>query len=116
MPLPSHFMISLITNKYEKLDWRTDGRLKPFVSRKYARPGSDVITHDLRCDICGKWYNYCTKDIPLIQSQDRWNTRKNRPFHCNNSLCQDYHQREMVHKMKQIDKMLKGQPVDSQVL
>lgn len=109
-------MINIIANKYVKLDWRTDNRLKPFVSRKYARPGSDVITHDLRCDICGKWYNYSTKDIPILKAKDWWNSRKNRPFHCGNSMCQDYHEREMIHKMKMVNRMLHGQPVESCVL
>jgi len=109
-------MPTIIANRYQKLDWRKDGFKKPWVSRMYRRPGEANMVHDLRCDICGKWYNYSTRDIPLLKEKDRWNSRLNRPFHCGNSLCQDYHQREMIHKLKQINRMLKGQPMDSHVL
>lgn len=109
-------MPNIISNKFQKLNWLRDGFKKPWVSRMYRRPGETHMTHDLRCDICGKWYNYSTRDIPLIKAQDRWNSRLNRPFHCNNSLCQDYHQRETLHKIKMIDKMMRGEPLESKVL
>ena len=106
----------VIANKYQKLNWIKDGFRKPWVSRKYRRPGDTNITHDLRCDICGKWYNYSSKDIESIKAQKRWNYKTNRPYHCGKSLCWDYHEREMIHKMKMIERMLRGLPEDSKVL
>jgi hypothetical protein len=82
----------IIGSKFRKLDWRKEG-VRPWVSRKYERDGQ--ICHDLRCDICGKWYNYSTKDIPQIIQKNRWNFKLKRPYHCGNSLCQDYHERTM---------------------
>lgn len=78
-------------NPYKKLDWKKDGFKKPWVSRKFRREGSDEIVHDLRCDICGRWYNYTTKDIEKIKIEGRWNPHKDRPHHCGNQHCWDYY-------------------------
>lgn len=108
--------MDVLIPKFKKLDWLRDGFSKPWVSRKYRNSDTGEIAHDLRCDICGKWYTYSHKDIERIKAEDRWNSNKNRPFHCGNSMCQDYHQREMLHKWKMVQRMLRGEPVDSQVL
>jgi hypothetical protein len=91
-------MSYIIGNKFRKLDWLKDGFRKPWVSRKYERDGQ--IVHDLRCDICGRWYNYSSRDIDKIKAEGRWNYSKNRPYHCGNSLCQDYHQRTLQHAVR----------------
>jgi len=101
-PAPT-FMSNILTSQfgathYRKLDWLKDGFNKPWVSRKFWKDG--VIVHELRCDICGRWYNYSTKDIPQIVQQGRWNRKLKRPFHCGNSLCQDYHERTQRHLWK----------------
>jgi len=106
----------ILANKYQKLNWLKDGFKRPWVSRMYRRPGETAMTHDLRCDICGKWYTYSTKDIPQIIMEKRWDFKLRRPHHCGNSMCKDYHQREMIHKMRMVERMLRGEPTDSQVL
>lgn len=82
--------VTIIANPFKKLHWKRDGFRRPWVSRKYKRDNSGVIYHDLRCDICGKWYTYSTLDIPRIIRQGRWNFSKLRPLHCGNSMCEEY--------------------------
>jgi hypothetical protein len=109
-------MAYIIANRFQKLDWRKEGFKKPWVSRMYRRPGDIPMTHDLRCDICGKWYNYSTKDIPQIKMEGRWNSKLNRPHHCGNSMCKDYHERYMIHQMSNVEKMLRGEPITKNVI
>ena len=113
---PCLYMPYIIANKFQKLDWRKDGFKKPWVSRMYRRPGDTNMTHDLRCDICGKWYNYPTKDIPQIILQKRWNFKLRRPLHCGNSFCKDYHERCVVHAISNLNKMMRGEPVQQKYL
>ena len=83
-----------IIGKFTKeLDWRKEGFKRPWVSRKYLNKETGELVHELRCDICGKWYNYMTKDIEEIAKQGRWNVHKNRPHHCNSEHCQEYFRR-----------------------
>lgn len=91
-------MPTLITDPYKKLTWHKDGFKRPWVSRKFRRGSGGEIIHELRCDICGRWYNYSSNDIPKIIGQKRWNFLKLRPHHCGNSFCEDYFQRYKEHQ------------------
>lgn len=98
-------MPTIIGSPYKKLDWQKDGFKKPWVSRKYLKPETGEIVHDLRCDICGKWYNYTTKDIPNIIREGRWNIKTGRPHHCGNSLCVEYYRRYAAHLWKKAEEI-----------
>lgn len=92
-------MSNVQSDKYHKIEWRP-GLGQPWVSRKYFKESTGDITHDLRCDICGKWYNYSLKDIERINREGRWNKQKNRPYHCNSEHCQEWHRRRCAHLWK----------------
>ena len=77
---------------FKLLDHRKLGLKRGWVSRKYQNENGEVV-HDLRCDICGAWYNYSHKEIEKIIEQGRWNFLKKRPHHCGNSHCWDYFKR-----------------------
>lgn len=84
---------------FKLLDWRKERLKHGWVSRKYRNEDGDVV-HDLRCDICGRWYNYSHKDIEKIMQEGRWNVIKKRPHHCGKQHCWDYFERYMIAQKK----------------
>jgi hypothetical protein len=71
---------------------------KNWLGHKFTR--ADQTVHELRCWICGKWFNYSTNDIEKIANQCRWDFRKQRPKHCGNSMCEEWNRRHEAYQIK----------------
>ena len=87
-------MANIISEKYQEVDYRKGG----FFGYRFAKNGRTC--GDKKCDYCGKWFHWDTANMERYILQRRWNERKSEVIHCNNSLCQDYHQRYLVHMNK----------------
>lgn len=85
-------MAIVLSNKFKKLE------RNGWLGHKFGR--GDQVVHELRCWICGKWFNYSTKDIDAIVAQNRWDFRKSRPKHCGNSHCEEWNRRHELYQVK----------------
>ena len=81
-------------DRFKQVDRGDRSAGRPWLGHKFRR--SDKLVHELRCWICGKWFNYELQDIPAMVAQGRWDFSKQRPKHCGNSHCVEWNRRHEV--------------------
>jgi hypothetical protein len=98
MLLKAEEEMTYIGDRFKKVarEDRTAG--KPWLGHKFRR--SDQTVHELRCWICGKWFNYSTLDVDVLVAAGRWDFRKRQPKHCGNSHCEEWNRRHEIHLVK----------------
>lgn len=78
---------------------RQDRRFgKNWLGHKFTR--SDQTVHELRCWICGIWFNYSTKDYDSLVQKGMWDFQKERPKHCGDDHCMEWNRRYEAHRSK----------------
>jgi len=94
-------MAIILVNRYQKVV-RADRRFgKPWLGHKFHN-GEDTV-HELRCWICGDWFNYSKKDAERLKSQGRWDYAKQRAKHCGSEHCQEWNRRYEAHQARVAD-------------